>query len=113
MFSHLNCLLVNCGTLSCKKTRYKEEYSLTTIEINRKTRDAKIDVLLLNNDPPEWSPRFHGSYLTLDIPEKSEELIADIIQIGNTEFSGSYNEENYEKAIEKINQTDCDIIIHR
>jgi 3',5'-cyclic AMP phosphodiesterase CpdA len=108
-------LIVNCGTLSCKKTRYREEYSITQIEISDNQEHAEVDVLLLNHDPPVWKKAFSGSIK--EIPYKSEksyELLSTIIQIGNTHFSDNLlNIDNYLQLTQLINSLDtCDVVIH-
>ena len=106
-------LIVNCGTLSCKKTRYKEEYSLTTVEFNPEQSEARVDILKLNHELPMWVSKFRGSTVELGVPDDPGNLIATIVQIGNTDFSNNtFNLENYAKATQLINSINCDLVVH-
>ncbi|MDH5404147.1 MAG: metallophosphoesterase, partial [Candidatus Heimdallarchaeota archaeon] len=110
----INTLVVNCGTMSCKKTRYHEEYSITLIEINDEQTKAKVDVQLLNEDNESIINKYDGTLKTVKAPSKLGELKATIVHMGNTDFShGSFVQENYAKAVQFINSLHkCDIVIH-
>ena len=113
----LKTLVVNCGTMSCKKTRYKEEYSVTSVTIDPKDSshsDAKVEIQLLNRDEPEWRTIFEGSVREHVLPDNDGELLTTIAQIGNTEFSTakSFKAEAVEKAIEEINKLQPDFVFH-
>ncbi|MHA2250066.1 MAG: metallophosphoesterase family protein [Candidatus Kariarchaeaceae archaeon] len=108
----INTLVVNVGTISCKKTRYHEEYSVTTVDIDKKQTKAKIDVLLLNHDKPKWVNKFTGAITDLGKPKNIGQRLSTIIQIGNTDFSDQFDLENFAKASQVINSIDCDLVIH-
>lgn len=109
-------LVVNCGTMSCKKTRYKEEYSLTIIDYDKEKQNAKVDVVQLNNPEVKYLTRFSGSTNLTIAPDRIKGMslpTARIIQIGNTEFSEDlYNSTAFAKAVTMINFMDCDMVIH-
>ena len=106
-------LVVNCGTMSCKKTRYKEEYSLTILDCSE--GNAEVDVIELNSGM-RTVKRFRGRKNMRMAPENIEEvgsLVSRIIQIGNTEFSDSgFQSETFAKMIGIVNVMDCDIVVH-
>jgi len=106
-------LVVNCGTMSCKKTRYKEEYTLTLIDFE--DNHAEVDIIQLNSKMKTVT-RFKGRK-NMDIaPENIKEegtLISRIIQIGNTEFSDSeFQSETFAKMIGIVNVMSCDVVVH-
>ena len=104
--------IVNCGTLSCKKTRYREEYSMTILDVDRETNDLAIRVVLLNNDPVEEQIQYSGKFQEITVPMKKDP-IASIIQIGNTSISDQlFDIDSYNKAVTAINDTPCDLVVH-
>lgn len=107
-------LIVNCGTMACKKTRYHEQYSITSVEINKKHTKAKVEVLLLLEEKETWNTIFKGSIKEHVIPDDWGKLLTTIILIGNTEFTtgSSFSMENYTKGIQLINSIHCDVVIH-
>ncbi|MHA2168892.1 MAG: metallophosphoesterase family protein [Candidatus Kariarchaeaceae archaeon] len=109
----INTLVINVGTVSCKKTRYHEEYSVTTVEINKKQTKGKVDVLLLYPDKPTLQNRFDQSIKDLGKPSKIGDRLGTIIQIGNTDFSeDGFSLENYAKATQIINSIQCEAVVH-
>ena len=109
----INTLVVNVGTISCKKTRYHEEYSVTAIEIDKKQTKAKVDIQHLNQEKPVWEPKFNESILYLGKPKKIGKRLSTIVHIGNTDVSETgFDLENFSKASSMINQIDCDLVIH-
>lgn len=105
-------LIVNCGTISCKKTRYHEEYSITTIEFDEEKLHAKIDILLLKEN--EWVTKFDGDIVEHVIPKDFGQLETTIIQIANTEVSrgASFSTDIFTKGIQLINSIHCDLVVH-
>ena len=104
--------IVNCGTLSCKKTRYREEYSLTILDVDRQQNDICIRVLLLNKEPIEEQIRYSGKFQEIKAPMKKE-LISTIIQVGNTDFSDNlFNADAYKKGTRVINDIPGDLVVH-
>lgn len=108
-------LIVNCGTISCRKTRYKEQYSITSIEIDETQENAKVDIMLLHEPKLKWNTSFQGSLREQKVPKHEfGNLIGTIIQIGNTEFAKgkSFDIEGYTEAIQLINHIECDLVVH-
>ncbi len=110
-------LVVNCGTMSCRKTRYKEEYSLTLIDFDLPSRQAEVQVIQLNNgDEPVASTRFKGRVAKRLAPQTKRnwgKLLARIIQIGNTEFSDTnFKSETFAKMVSIVNLMDCELVVH-
>ncbi|MHA2339288.1 MAG: metallophosphoesterase family protein [Candidatus Hodarchaeales archaeon] len=108
----LSALIVNAGTLSCKKTRYREEYSVTSVEINKKITRAEINVVSLNNDNYHKKKKFNG-YISAAPPPTNKELLATLVQIGKTDFSNDkFNLEMFARGVKAINNIKCDLVIH-
>ncbi|MHA2365664.1 MAG: metallophosphoesterase family protein [Candidatus Hodarchaeales archaeon] len=110
----LKSLIVNVGTLSCKKTRYKEEYSITTIDINEKLTKASVEVILLNRPEPKHLLKFNDKISEIPSPMQLD-LLATIVQIGTTDFSFSgqvFNLEMFAKGTKLINSIHCDVVVH-
>ncbi|MBY9001271.1 MAG: metallophosphoesterase [Candidatus Heimdallarchaeota archaeon] len=104
--------IINCGTLSCKKTRYREEYSLTIVDVDRETNNVRIRVVLLNQEPIRDKISYSGKFQELILPSKKEKL-GSIVQIGNTDISDEcLNVEVYNKGLNYINNLDCDLVVH-
>ncbi|MFX1512684.1 MAG: metallophosphoesterase family protein [Promethearchaeota archaeon] len=107
-------LIVNFGTTSCKKTRYKEEYSVTTINVNKTFTHASVDVILLNRPRYKTIPKYSSNFTYIPLP-KQKNLLSTIVQIGMTDFSISgqvFNLEMFAKAIKLINNIECDVVVH-
>lgn len=103
-------LILNIGTLSCRKTRYKEEYSITTVDYNIK--NTKVNVIQLNHPEPFIRTKFSGSLINLP-PPKKKKLIATIVQLASTDFGNSrFNLEMFAKGIKLINSIDCQFVVH-
>ncbi|MHA2365665.1 MAG: metallophosphoesterase family protein [Candidatus Hodarchaeales archaeon] len=110
----IKALIVNVGTLSCRKTRYREEYSITVVDINSDLSKASVEVILLNKPEPVHELKFSGSLIEVPPPEKLD-LLATIVQIGTTDFSFSeekFNLETFAKGIKLINSIQCDLVVH-
>ncbi|MCY3412406.1 MAG: metallophosphoesterase [Candidatus Heimdallarchaeota archaeon] len=108
-------LLVNAGTISCKKTRYREEYSITKISINKKQTNATVEIMQLNEKELVWTNRFNGSIKQPGIPDNllDLKLLRTIVHLGNTDFSnGQFNMDNLVSGIQVINTMNADIVIH-
>ena len=104
--------IVNCGTLSCKKTRYREEYSMTILDVDRERNNLVIRVLLLNKDPIEEQIRYSGKFQDIRIPTKKTH-ISTIVQIGNTDISDlNFNVDTFNKGVKAINELPCDLVVH-
>lgn len=106
-------LIINAGTISCRKTRYREEYSVTMIEIDKNQTQAKVEIMKLNKSPLSWELKFLGDIQQLGRPEGDMKLLATIVQIGNTEFSESrFSQESFVSAVQVINSMRADLVVH-
>lgn len=107
-------LIINIGTVSCKKTRYKEEYSVTKIDINKKFTKATVEVILLNKPQPLSVNQFSGNLHGIAQP-KEKILLSTIVQMGMTDFSVSehrFNLEMFAQGVKLINNIQCDVAVH-
>ncbi|MHA2502225.1 MAG: metallophosphoesterase family protein [Candidatus Kariarchaeaceae archaeon] len=105
-------LIINSGTMSCQKTRYREEYSITEVYYPKNGQKGSVDVLLLN-DQDTWKNNYHGYNRPIDQNITVGRQIARIAQIGNTDISNDFNLENLARGIKIINNLDdCDLVIH-
>jgi len=104
-------ILYNCGTLSCTKTRYKELFTYTVMDICPNTVSFNTKHLTDNKIFNR------GRYLNRKInpiprPE-NKNLYLKIAHIGNTHFSvDGYSEEIYQEAVRQINNINPDIVVH-
>ncbi|MCG3216321.1 MAG: metallophosphoesterase [Candidatus Heimdallarchaeota archaeon] len=104
--------IINTGTLSCKKTRYREEYSMTIVDVDREKNDICIRVIQLNQDPVLENIRYSGKFQEV-IPPMKKDHLATLIQIGNTDISDNhFNVDIFNKGVKVINETECDLVIH-
>ncbi|MHA1866318.1 MAG: metallophosphoesterase family protein [Candidatus Heimdallarchaeaceae archaeon] len=108
----VNAWIINVGTLSCKKTRYREEYSLTVVDASLKKNNLAIRSILLKKEPVREVVKYSGKFQRFIAPMNKKHL-ATIIQIGNTAFSNSrFRMDNFYKGIETINLIPCDVVVH-
>ena len=108
----INAWVVNCGTLSCKKTRYREEYSLTVVDVDRIENKITTKILKIGKEPIEEEIK-NSDIFQENVGFKKKELVSSIIQIGNTDFSDTkFNSDVYEKGVQAINNMNCDLVVH-
>ncbi|MFW9931006.1 MAG: metallophosphoesterase family protein [Candidatus Thorarchaeota archaeon] len=108
----ISSLIVNMGTLSCLKTRYREEYSLMVLDIDAKQRNASVSVHLLNSMDNHINKLNFKNLQGIPKP-KTKDLIATIVQIGTTDFSESkFNLNMFAKGVKSINNIKCDLVVH-
>jgi len=107
-------LIVNSGTMSCRKTRYREEYSITEVTYPKNGEPAKVDVRLLNDDQNPWQNKYYGMNKPIDQEMEINQRLATIVQIGNTDISDNeFNVENLARGTKIINgMNSCDLVIH-
>lgn len=104
-------ILFNCGTLCCTKTRYKELFTYTVMDIYANTVSFTTKHLTDNKTVTR------GRYLNrkinpVPLPE-NKKLYLKIVHIGNTHFSvNSYTEEIYQEAVRQINDAKPDVVVH-
>ncbi len=107
-------VVINAGTMSCKKTRYREQQSIAIVEIentNRSRNKVILRVFPLRVEPIVELDRIH----TFAPRPNSAQLrpYAKIIHISNTHFTkGDFDERAFAKATHKINREKPDLIVH-
>ena len=105
-------LLINVGTMSCTKTRYKEEYSITNIDFDETRKNATVTVIQLGELGPIPMVKFSGDLTYLKEP-KEKKLVSTIVQIGSTDFGeGKFDLEMFARGIKLINSIECDFVVH-
>ena len=108
----LQAWIINCGTLSCKKTRYREGYSMTVIDANRAKNNLIIRSIILKHDSTEEKLSFNSKFQEV-IPPMVKEPYACLVQIGNTDVSaGMFNTKIFDKAVNAINSLETDLVVH-
>ncbi|MHA2173781.1 MAG: hypothetical protein ACXABI_03065 [Candidatus Hodarchaeales archaeon] len=108
-------IILNIGTISCGKTRYKEEYSITSIDLNEDRSDVAINVHLLNRPEMIAINKFSGTVQNIFPEPQKKDLLATIVQIGMTDFSVSehkFNLDMFAKGVKLINNIECDLVVH-
>jgi 3',5'-cyclic AMP phosphodiesterase CpdA len=105
--------IYNAGTFSCNKTRYRELFTYTILDIQDKNLHFKILPIIDSNFKTEINREI--TYFNLREVTTKEEPFCKFIQIANTLISGnpSSHEEFINKAFNQINQIeDIDLIVH-
>ena len=103
----------NAGTFSCNKTRYRELFTYSVIDLIHKNLNFKIIPIL----EPEFKKeivRNINYYIPREIKTK-EKPFCKFIQLSNSLISSEFKEKArfFDLAIEKINKIeDIDLIIH-
>ncbi|NVM18888.1 MAG: metallophosphoesterase, partial [Candidatus Lokiarchaeota archaeon] len=105
--------IINAGTFSCNKTRYRELFTYSIIDIEDNNLNYKVIPVLDSNSTREIL-REVNYYVPLQI-EKNLKPIAKFVQLSNSlvseQFEGKIT--NLDKAIGKINKIDeVDLVIH-
>ena len=111
--SEKNLYIFNAGTFSSNKTRYRELFSYSIIDIKDKTLNFKIIPILDSSFVKEIN-RMINYYHPRDISPK-EKPYCKFIQICNSLFSveSETKTTNFDKAVEKINTLqDIDLVVH-
>ncbi|MBD3230060.1 MAG: hypothetical protein GF329_17915 [Candidatus Lokiarchaeota archaeon] len=104
-------IIFNSGNLSCNKTRYKELFSYSIMDVFEKAVNFTTKKLMSNEIIERG--RYINRVFNVKSPKSDKKLIFKAVNISNTHFSRNfYNEEIYNKAIEQINKMDLDIVIH-
>jgi len=111
--SEKNLFIFNSGTFSSNKTRYRELFSYSIIDIKDKTLNFKIIPTLESSFVREIN-RMINYYNPRDV-NSEEKAYCKFIQLGNTLISEHSENKitNFDKTIEKINAiNDVDLVIH-
>ncbi|MFX1499644.1 MAG: metallophosphoesterase family protein, partial [Promethearchaeota archaeon] len=105
--------IFNAGTFCCNKTRYRELFTYSIIEIFQNDLTFKI-IPILDSNSKRKIQRQINYYLPLII-EKDQNPICRFIQISNSLISENLENEitNLDKAIKKINEiVNVDLVVH-
>jgi len=105
--------IFNAGTFSCNKTRYRELFTYSIIDILGNKINFKILPILDSNFKKEIH-REVNYYLPLEI-EKDQKPLCKFIQFSNSLISADSEEKftNLDKTIDKINKMkNIDLVVH-
>ncbi|MFX0099694.1 MAG: metallophosphoesterase family protein [Candidatus Hodarchaeota archaeon] len=106
-------LIFNAGTMSCNKTRHHELWTYTVIDLDSDM--IAVDIRSIRDENTKkfiTRPFFAG--VSHDVTLENNDVVARIVHMANSAFSTkhSHDEKAWKKAAEKINSTECDLIIH-
>jgi predicted phosphodiesterase len=105
--------IFNAGTFSCNKTRYREMFTYSVIDIEGTDLNFKV-IPILDSKTTREILREVNYYVPLQI-EKNQKPIARFVQLSNSLISEKFKDEssNLDKAIRKINTiNDVDLVVH-
>ncbi|UYP44729.1 3',5'-cyclic adenosine monophosphate phosphodiesterase CpdA [Candidatus Lokiarchaeum ossiferum] len=103
-------VIFNCGTLSSNKTRYRELFSYTIMDINDRTVKFTTKQLLDGSYSERWK---YINYKFETPKPRVEQPFLKIIHTGNTHFGKiSYNKQILESALQQIQEVQPDLLIH-
>ena len=111
--SEKNLYIFNAGTFCCNKTRYRELFTYSIIDIIDNTLNFKIIPTLENSFVKEINRMIN--YYHPRVPQAEETPLCKLIQLSNTLISEQSEDKitNFEKAINKINNIkDVDLVAH-
>ncbi len=104
-------VIFNSGTLSCNKTRYKELFTYTVLDIFEKALVFSTKKTYTGEEIQRG--RYINRVFSPKISNNDKNLICKVIHIANTHFSSNmFNPDIYEKAVEQINAIDAEFVIH-
>jgi 3',5'-cyclic AMP phosphodiesterase CpdA len=105
--------IFNAGTFSCNKTRYREMFTYTVIDIEGNDLNFKIIPILEANTTQEIL-REVNYYIPLQI-ERNQKPIAKFIQLSNSLITEKSKDEKctLDRVIENINKNnEVDLVVH-
>ncbi len=111
--SEKDLFIFNAGTFCCNKTRYRDLFNYSIIDIDQDNLTFKI-VPVLDSDTKREIHRQVNYYLPLDL-RKDQTQICKFIQISHSLINEQAENENtnLDRAIEQINNIeDVDLVIH-
>ncbi|TFG26934.1 MAG: metallophosphoesterase [Promethearchaeota archaeon] len=111
--SEKNLYIFNAGTFCCNKTRYRELFTYSVIDIKDNTLNFKIIPTLENFFVKEIN-RMINYHHPREV-ESKEKAFCKLIQLSNTLISEQSEDKvtNFDKAINKINNIrDVDLVVH-
>ena len=104
-------LVFNVGTFSSTKTRYKQLWTYTILDINNEHVEFKVKCIKQRNDSLEFMRPF---VRYKEVKEPDGELIAKIVHLANTGFTANNDHDNksWEQACDIINSLESDLVVH-
>ncbi len=111
--SEKDLLIFNAGTFCCNKTRYRDLFTYSIIDIEESKLTFKIIPILDTNSKREIH-REINYYLPLEI-EKNQKPICKFIQLSHSLINEKSENKitNLDRAIEKVNEIkDVDLVVH-
>ena len=111
--SEKDLFIFNAGTFCCNKTRYRELFTYSIIDIEGSDLSFKV-IPVFDPESKHEILREVNYYIPLQI-EKKQKPIARFIQMSNSLVSEQNNgkSSNFEKAINNINKmNDIDLVVH-
>ncbi|MBN1697283.1 MAG: metallophosphoesterase [Spirochaetales bacterium] len=104
-------VVFNSGTTSCNKTRYRELFTYSTLDIEKNT--VTLTTKKIMDDDDIRRGRYIVSTYDHLKPKKEREIYIRIVHIGNTHFTlDNFMEEIFQEAVRQINEIKADIVIH-
>ncbi len=104
-------VIFNSGTFSCNKTRYKELFTYTILDIFEKA--VLFQTMKLINGETIERGRYVNRIFNPIKPEIDNSLFAKVVHIANTHFSSNnFDERIYNEAIKQINSMNVDVVVH-
>ncbi|MBN1410761.1 MAG: metallophosphoesterase [Spirochaetales bacterium] len=105
-------VIFNCGTASCNKTRYRELFTYTLLEV---CNDSVVfNTHLIKSNEELKRGRYINRTFNINTGRTENELKLKIIHIANTHFSSDKNflSDVYDEAVRQINSLHADVVIH-
>ncbi|MBN2533353.1 MAG: metallophosphoesterase [Spirochaetales bacterium] len=104
-------VIFNSGTTSSNKTRYRELFTFTVLNIYKNSLTFRTKMIMDDEDIKRG--RYINRTFHYSKPRKERELFVRIVHISNTHFSiHNFMEEIYQEAVRQINEIDAAIVIH-
>lgn len=102
-------IVVNNGTFSATKTRYRNRQSFSVIDVTRD--DVQVTRLQIEPFKEFKSKKSYHHYPALRF---EGERLCRIIHISDTHVTqgSEFQEKNYDKAVELINKSGADVVVH-
>jgi 3',5'-cyclic AMP phosphodiesterase CpdA len=111
--SEKDLFIFNSGTFSCNKTRYRDLFTYSVIDIRQNDLTFKI-IPILDSNSKRKIHRQVNYYLPLEL-KKEEKPLCKFIQLSHSLINekSENKKTNFDKAIEQINSMkDIDLVVH-
>lgn len=106
-------LIINSGTLSSNKTRYREKNSIAMLEVDKERKKAQLSIKEVDKPDNKWMLKFNSTLFTHQPADIVSEKYISIVHMANSEFtSDNYPVKTFRKAVNLINKMEPDIIVH-